>query len=449
MIGELSSTDLAITLVHGTFARDADWTKDGSPLRASLAFSLGDRATFHVFNWSGKNTTSARVRAGIGLARHLRRVRRSNLGAKQVVIAHSHGGNIALYARRRMNLQDVAMVTLGTPFIRSSSLDIVDLVSGVATWSLFALTLLPGVSSLVVGILLMGADFRLLSELCEYIEFGCGGSPLPYMPDLGGFLISAAFIYAFVASAWFKAGIPFVTKRTGTEIFYDWVFRRFAVPLAARQTKLRERISASTMALSPSLFLSVYGDEAGGLLGTADNLGDLARAVSAGLFRMAFAAVSLINRHRDLMRGAGELSKDVFLPLALGIGLFNMVFGIFLTLFLPIILAPLALLVIARRLAYFDDTILSYLVSAQASDTSPGIDWDSRAISEWRSLPTRLPLQMVDYQFSRKSLRDLLHSSFHVEPIVIADIAEWIVNGQTLSKSTRPFPPPELLGGSQ
>jgi hypothetical protein len=36
-------TPIVVTLVHGTFAKDATWTKDGSILREQLAQDFADR----------------------------------------------------------------------------------------------------------------------------------------------------------------------------------------------------------------------------------------------------------------------------------------------------------------------------------------------------------------------------------------------------------------------
>src|SRR5215469_9853529 len=47
------------------------WTKGGSRLWSQLVQSLGSDATVQRFTWSGKRTHSARVQAGIALARHL------------------------------------------------------------------------------------------------------------------------------------------------------------------------------------------------------------------------------------------------------------------------------------------------------------------------------------------------------------------------------------------
>lgn len=107
-----------ITLVHGTFAPNAAWTGEGSSLRRALAERLGD-VTFHAFAWSGLNSYADRAEAGAALARFLDERVAAAPGAVHGVIAHSHGGNIALYAGKHVtrpgSLANVAC--LATPFI--------------------------------------------------------------------------------------------------------------------------------------------------------------------------------------------------------------------------------------------------------------------------------------------------------------------------------------------
>ncbi|MEZ5850112.1 MAG: hypothetical protein R3D68_05595 [Hyphomicrobiaceae bacterium] len=113
-----------MTLVHGTFARGAAWAGEGSLLRRELAAAL-DAArgpiTFDVFDWSGQNTHKARVRAGYELASHIRRIRKKNPGCRHFIVAHSHGGNVALLAHKHLPVESHALgiATLGTPFIRA------------------------------------------------------------------------------------------------------------------------------------------------------------------------------------------------------------------------------------------------------------------------------------------------------------------------------------------
>jgi hypothetical protein len=67
--GNTGHRTAVITLVHGTFARDARWTLQDSALSAALR-----KAGCHVtrFAWSGRNSHRARSQAAGDLVEHLR-----------------------------------------------------------------------------------------------------------------------------------------------------------------------------------------------------------------------------------------------------------------------------------------------------------------------------------------------------------------------------------------
>jgi len=111
----------SVTLVHGTFARDAAWTATNSAMSVALT-EAGCRVT--RFEWSGRNSHWARSRAGRQLAEHLGRQVESDPDARQWIVAHSHGGNVALRAaeeirRSRGGRPRVTTVSLATPFIHA------------------------------------------------------------------------------------------------------------------------------------------------------------------------------------------------------------------------------------------------------------------------------------------------------------------------------------------
>jgi hypothetical protein len=109
-----------ITLVHGTFARNAAWTRPGSALREHLEAHLPGRVVYHRFRWSGWPSHLARDLAARRLRGRLLKCVQNNATAHHCVIAHSHGGNIVCYA-----LRDAAelverldcIITLSTPFL--------------------------------------------------------------------------------------------------------------------------------------------------------------------------------------------------------------------------------------------------------------------------------------------------------------------------------------------
>jgi hypothetical protein len=97
---------MTIVTVHGTFARNwlirkfyggRGWWHANSYFCQKLLEKIPGCA-FVEFEWSGKNSHSARIAAGAELARLLTLIRREKPNENVVVIAHSHGGNVALKA---------------------------------------------------------------------------------------------------------------------------------------------------------------------------------------------------------------------------------------------------------------------------------------------------------------------------------------------------------------
>jgi len=131
---------LLITLVHGTWGRGffpkpqnqnrrPFWFEDGSPFLARLTAGLGDipHKTWPLL-WSGANSIFVTDKTAHALADHLAAEHGEHPKATQLVIAHSHGGNIALRALHHLQHRDASqlkgaesanplVVTLATPFI--------------------------------------------------------------------------------------------------------------------------------------------------------------------------------------------------------------------------------------------------------------------------------------------------------------------------------------------
>jgi hypothetical protein len=109
-----------VTLVHGTWADTKGWVAPGSLLRRELEHGLAD-VVFREFPWTSANTHAARTEAGVRLAAFIRDGHAQYPEARHFMIAHSHGGNVALYAMRDPAAREVVagIVTLATPFIRT------------------------------------------------------------------------------------------------------------------------------------------------------------------------------------------------------------------------------------------------------------------------------------------------------------------------------------------
>src|SRR5262249_27753392 len=127
----------AVVLVHGTFARDADWTHDDSPIAIAIREQLpGTRVL--AFPWSGANSPSARIKAGAELAQFGKSLAAG--GVRDLwLVAHSHGGNVALFALRDEQFRSLVagICFFGTPFFRLNTRSVERfsaLVTQVASW---------------------------------------------------------------------------------------------------------------------------------------------------------------------------------------------------------------------------------------------------------------------------------------------------------------------------
>ncbi|SDR60968.1 esterase/lipase family protein [Paraburkholderia tuberum] len=110
-----------ITTVHGTFARQAAWAQPDSPLSQYLTAHLGGAVRIAPFDWSGRNSFEARDDAAKRLGDHLEAIGRAEPDSRQFVVAHSHGGNVALLAAAngRLSKPVAGIVCLSTPFLQA------------------------------------------------------------------------------------------------------------------------------------------------------------------------------------------------------------------------------------------------------------------------------------------------------------------------------------------
>jgi hypothetical protein len=109
-----------ISFVPGTYSFGA-WTRPNAPFRTAIEAELGPQTVFRTFSWSGWNGQKSRILASLSLREFLLDGLREHPDARHVIIAHSHGGNVALYALRDRALREriAGLVCLATPFINT------------------------------------------------------------------------------------------------------------------------------------------------------------------------------------------------------------------------------------------------------------------------------------------------------------------------------------------
>ena len=116
---EPQSPDLVVTLLHGTFARNATWVNSDGSIASALKARFGRAVEIESMGWSGANTFKGRRDATKLLRQHILRPRPDMRGAAHLVVAHSHAGNVVAYAARdaEVDAKLAGVVTLATPFI--------------------------------------------------------------------------------------------------------------------------------------------------------------------------------------------------------------------------------------------------------------------------------------------------------------------------------------------
>jgi hypothetical protein len=119
----MNEPNYVITLVHGTFAKNALWIQPESDFCSLLKKNLKGTILFQPFVWSGVNSHKARSIAAAELATKLADSIVEFPESNHCVVAHSHGGNLALQAQANKLVRGrlTGIVTLGTPFVSCSA----------------------------------------------------------------------------------------------------------------------------------------------------------------------------------------------------------------------------------------------------------------------------------------------------------------------------------------
>lgn len=164
-----------VTLIHGTFARDATWTEETSPLCKALARASNGKIRVERFGWSGGFWFKDRVDSAEELRLFINRQRLQHKGIPLLIVGHSHGGSVLAYLLKRnpdVTKTIAGAAFLATPFIDARARPDWPLVAR-ATLVAMSMCLLVLVTSLTLfGMTKVGAsDYRYLGGLIFWIWF--------------------------------------------------------------------------------------------------------------------------------------------------------------------------------------------------------------------------------------------------------------------------------------
>jgi hypothetical protein len=255
-------------LVHGTFARKAQWTNSDSPLCNRLRDAVGEHgqsAQFIPIEWSGKNLGRDRLETAKSIVSKIKSSQARNPGEILFLIGHSHGGSaIAYFLKNFPDFREAVAgcAFLSTPFIAQRIRPL---------WA----ELLTALAS-VAGMLI----FVLTAVITAYLVAKAG-----WLDRKGILQATIAFAACFVTGAsaavwvWIKVG-PSIRSS-----LHDSLVRRIA------------ESETADIASAQHLFLRASGDEAAAVLGTdqfiAWSVGKLVGFSSAVVLHLRMALLKI------------------------------------------------------------------------------------------------------------------------------------------------------------
>jgi hypothetical protein len=401
--------EIVVTFVHGTFASNATWVDPGSSLYVELEKRLSGRARFQTFRWSGKNTHSERLAAGESLLRQLSETISQCPRARLCIVAHSHGGNIALYALRHEEVRSrvQGVVTLATPFICTEPRNF-----AVAADTLLQ-TLALALMTVPICTVLLGFYFLVQ-----------GHGTLAMWMIWGSFavLVGLRFLGEF--------GGDKVGRAVGGRV------ESLLEKLSIQQWKVVETLGVPPARSYPLFCVAVQGDEARRGLGFID-------AVSGLPFVLFDRMGDVVSSTADFTESAAEFSSkvnQVMRPLRAfggdGGGLIAGL-GVIAAIMVAVVLIPAVVVLVAlvgvlllcayaplfRRLGYWGEELRAGLMAQVSVRPRPTGSPETTVLKYYDVSPTaRLnPL----WKFSRR----LVHCNVYEDPAVISDVAAWIESG--------------------
>ncbi len=262
-VSSLALPSYIVFLVHGTFARGAEWTRPASKLSQRLQEELGNEAILKRFEWSGQNSAVARYVGGRKLQGRLRSSLRRHPEAKHIVIAHSHGGNVALRAVTLPELSSVRVVCLSTPFLRATPRYLGSF-SMTRTYAAFQAGLLVlgivAVNKTHASILLLGLIAGVLTSL-TFWSIERAQKHIKRMEKLLNYEVSPAIDALILRGIADEASAALSTSQ-----FASWLFNRLLIilnrfydlALRSTETLLRSKVCVLFLVLGTLFVVTIF-----------------------------------------------------------------------------------------------------------------------------------------------------------------------------------------------
>lgn len=383
---------LVVTLVHGTFARGAAWANDdGALIRQRLRKRFGESVRFRAFNWSGSNSHSARRVAAQALREDQAAAAREHPGVPRFVIAHSHGGNVALHALGGDAAAPglAGIVTIGTPFITCEP------------------------RNLAAGMGLLRLGLPLMALLASLVLLGCIAAGV--LIGMGELLSGTARAIAVLVLAVYGSALAI---HLAIRVYRS--MPRLEASLAARQRTLFALLRLPAPP-APMLCVHIAGDEAGRWLGLTRWLAELPYAVwrRATLVAM-FLALGVASYLATLHGISGRGVSSHLIAACVGLltsAMSVLAYGVY----WQLVMAGVPLLVRAHPGAYGGEGVFHNWLLRIRTSVLPAADGPRVT-----SYPCKAP----------PGMRGLRHSWMYGDAAVVDAVADWMAG--RLSASSRP-----------
>jgi hypothetical protein len=332
-----------VTLINGTFARDAVWVDRDGALAEYLRSHLTASTLVEPLRWEGGNSPAARHEGAAQLSAHLAWVAEHYPKAQHFLIAHSHGGNVALQALRMASVSVRGLICLNTPFLhcKRRSFTFLQLLG--------FYSFMPVVPAFLIMLYMYLAEYR------------------PLYPDRYVWPLLRAAVWGWL---WVPIGFLLVKP-------YERMVSALAQYFQAVHSRAERVFVPDVAPTVPLLTLTVPGDEAYWWLRLIDALSLVIRIplyLAIASFLIALIAnnlqdvVSVIGWFSESLRGAGQtVAVYSFLVALVSIG-FYVVALLLLVAVLPLIRGHVLSYGEGRwESVLFDTTVKPYAMGAAAS----------------------------------------------------------------------------------
>jgi hypothetical protein len=418
-----------LVLIHGTFAKYAPWINPEGKFAKALMRLLNTSCVAYDFNWSGENSHKERREGGNSLATFLLQKHQMHPKSEIIIIAHSHGGNVALYAIKKLVCPPFhfRLVTLATPFLSFTLRDLKVLYK-----------YLPYFTWLLAFVLLLFVFFIppviLISYMHNLIRPLIGPIHLPPTSVYFYNIIWLAFIFSLIIDLLFKVNVaekvwniilyliyPIGVIANWTEKVYDFT-KDYLESLRKKAAIILDELNTNGYPDFKSLSIIFKGDEAGIWLNST-------QFFSKRIFDLYFLGSSIVH---FLIKNSLKVFL-ISLALVVILKIFDTISSMQTNEFVIITIDTLFKFLILLYSFIICLVLLNYIISLMFRSNRLVFGWETfNYILLFKINTTPKPMhlksnKLITHKINLMKLRfTLRHSLVYDNPQIIYEIASWI-----------------------